>query len=122
MERERREAADYIREHYRNLNISPEVLREFFGENEEHKRLYVEYVRSSSSRKQAMLNAVEGDPTSVVNVFPRLDASNSASEKRLSARRSDAHLENLLLTWGKVDKPIGEHGVRQVPSMPSYRP
>jgi hypothetical protein len=120
MERERREAADYIREHYHNLKISPEILREFFGENEEHKRLYVQYVRSSSSRKQAMLNAAEGDPTSVVNVFPQLDASNSASKKRLSARRSDTHLENLLVTWGNVDKTILEHGLRQVPSKPSY--
>ena len=118
MEKERREAADYIREHYHDLKISPDILREFFGENEEHKRLYVEYVRSSTSRKQAMLNAAEGDPTSVVNVFPQLDASSSVSRKRLSARRSDTHLENLLLTWGNVDKTIGEHGLRKVPFMP----
>jgi hypothetical protein len=110
MERERREAADYIREHYHNIKISSQVLDRFFR-SEETKRDFVRYIRANQSSKQAMLNAASAN--SPIQFFPQIEGSSVIRDFKLDARRNDPYLEKVLVTWDVVQKPILEHSIRQ---------
>jgi hypothetical protein len=110
MEKARRDDADYIRENYYNIKISSQVLDRFFR-SEETKKDFVRYVRASQSNKQAMLNAApEGSP---IQLFPQIEASSVIRDFKLDARRKDSRLEETLVKWGGVQKPIWEYSLRQ---------